>query len=64
MRDAIVIECLDCLNENGSLPESNKMNVVLIPKKVTPERVQDLRLIFLSNVIDWVMCKVIANRLK
>lgn len=45
MGDAVVTGCLDFLNGDGMLPRNNRTNVVLIPKKVTPEKVQDLRLI-------------------
>ncbi|XP_043814104.1 uncharacterized protein LOC122724008 [Manihot esculenta] len=56
--------CLKCLNEGNSLPGKNVTNVVLIPKKKTPEVVADLRPISLSNVADRIVCKALANRLK
>ncbi|XP_019190157.1 PREDICTED: uncharacterized protein LOC109184594 [Ipomoea nil] len=54
------------MNDNGDWVEAalNETDVVLIPKKKTPERVSDLRPIALSNVIYRVMAKVITNRMK
>ncbi|XP_019195702.1 PREDICTED: uncharacterized protein LOC109189548 [Ipomoea nil] len=55
---------LECLN-SGSLPAGlNESNVVLIPKKQSPEMVTDLRPIALSTVVYKIIAKVIANRLK
>ncbi|XP_019178894.1 PREDICTED: uncharacterized protein LOC109174056 [Ipomoea nil] len=58
---AFIINCLS----TSSFPEGlNNTNVVLIPKKKSPEYVTDLRPIALSNVVYRVMAKMIANRMK
>lgn len=60
----VITACLNCLNDDACLPGQNRTNIILIPKKSTPTSVVDLRPIFLSNVVDHVVCKAIANRLK
>ncbi|KAJ8767776.1 hypothetical protein K2173_020716 [Erythroxylum novogranatense] len=60
----VTTECLKCLNGNTPMPGQNRTNVVLIPKKKTPETMTDLRPISLSNVTDRVVCKAMTNRLK
>ncbi|XP_019181689.1 PREDICTED: uncharacterized protein LOC109176754 [Ipomoea nil] len=55
---------VNCLN-NCSLPDKlNETNIILIPKKKTPEMVSDYRPIALSNVVYRVMAKVITARMK
>ncbi|XP_019175839.1 PREDICTED: uncharacterized protein LOC109171159 [Ipomoea nil] len=50
---------------NCSLPDGlNETNIILIPKKKTPEMVSDYRPIALSNVVYRVMAKVITARMK
>ncbi|KAJ8765399.1 hypothetical protein K2173_012096 [Erythroxylum novogranatense] len=56
--------CLCTLNDGDPLPGLNRTNPILIPKKQTSETIADLRPISLSNVIDRIICKTIANRLK
>ncbi|XP_019186396.1 PREDICTED: uncharacterized protein LOC109181097 [Ipomoea nil] len=45
-------------------PGLTETDIVLIPKKNTPELVTDLRPIALSNVVYRVMAKMLANRMK
>ncbi|XP_031108426.1 uncharacterized protein LOC116012895 [Ipomoea triloba] len=62
--DDVTTFVLKCLNE-CSFPEClNDTNVVLIPKKKSPEMVYDLRLIALCNVVYKIMAKMVANRMK
>lgn len=60
----VTTACLNCLNGDGLMPGCNRTNIILIPKKSVPERVADLRPISLSNVVDRIVCKAMANRLK
>ncbi|KAJ8754033.1 hypothetical protein K2173_001931 [Erythroxylum novogranatense] len=60
----VVKACLRTLNDGDPLPSLNRTNLILIPKKQKSETIADLRSISLSNVIDRVICKTIANRLK
>ncbi|XP_019168526.1 PREDICTED: uncharacterized protein LOC109164444 [Ipomoea nil] len=55
---------VDCLDAQSFPPGLNETDVVLIPKKETPEFVSDLRPIALSNVIYRIMAKMMANRMK
>ncbi|XP_031120221.1 uncharacterized protein LOC116023364 [Ipomoea triloba] len=55
---------LKCLNESSFPVGLNDTNVVLIPKKNSPKKVSDLRLIALCNVVYKIMAKMIANRMK
>lgn len=51
--------------EGGNMPERWKETmVILIPKVSSPEKLKDLRLINLCNVIYKVALKVLANYLK
>ena len=56
--------CLNFLNNCSFSPKLNETNIVLIPKKVNPELVTDLRPISLCNVIYKIISKVLANHLK
>ncbi|XP_057999137.1 uncharacterized protein LOC110645644 [Hevea brasiliensis] len=49
---------------DGLNPGSNSTSIILIPKKKTSEYISDMRPISLSNVIDRVVCKAMANHLK
>lgn len=57
----LIDACLNCLNLEGPLPRGNRTNIILIPKKKTPEFVSDLRPISLCNVVDRIVCKMMAN---
>jgi hypothetical protein len=49
----------------GDMPQGwNETVVVLIPKVADPEKLKDLRLISLCNVVYKIASKTIANRLK
>ncbi|XP_019176856.1 PREDICTED: uncharacterized protein LOC109172161 [Ipomoea nil] len=55
---------LNCVENKHFPPGLNVSNIVLIPKKSVPERVPDLCLIALCNVIYKILAKMLANRLK
>ncbi|XP_019181686.1 PREDICTED: uncharacterized protein LOC109176751 [Ipomoea nil] len=55
---------LNCLNNRIFPSNLNNTDVVLIPKKKTPEVVADFRPIALSNVIYRIMAKMITQRMK
>ncbi|XP_019191056.1 PREDICTED: uncharacterized protein LOC109185569 [Ipomoea nil] len=56
-----IVNCLNTCSLPGKL---NETNIILIPKKKTPEIVSDYRPIALSNVIYRIMAKVITARMK
>ncbi|XP_019184779.1 PREDICTED: uncharacterized protein LOC109179736 [Ipomoea nil] len=55
---------LNCLNNQIFPADLNNTDVVLIPKKKSPEVVADFRPIALSNVIYRIMAKMITQRMK
>ncbi|XP_019171492.1 PREDICTED: uncharacterized protein LOC109167042 [Ipomoea nil] len=55
---------VDCLNNRSFPARLNDTNIILIPKKKTPEMVSDYRPIALSNVVYRIMAKVITARMK
>ncbi|XP_019186519.1 PREDICTED: uncharacterized protein LOC109181223 [Ipomoea nil] len=55
---------LNCLNTCSMPDKLNETNIILIPKKKTPEMVSDYRPIALSNVVYRVMAKMITARMK
>ncbi|XP_019171157.1 PREDICTED: uncharacterized protein LOC109166713 [Ipomoea nil] len=62
--DDILTFILNCLNNRIFPSELNNTDVVLIPKKKTPEVVADFWPIALSNVIYRIMAKMITQRMK
>ena len=62
--DMVVNAVLDFLNSGHMVPEINSTYIVLIPKIKSPEKMSDFRPISLCNVIDKIISKVLANRLK
>ena len=64
MGEDVIRACLSCIND-CNLPEGiNSTTIVLIQKKSKPERISDLRLISLCNVMYKIIAKVLANRVK
>lgn len=60
-----VISIVQKFFTSGCLDEQlQQTNIALIPKKTTPEVMQDIRPISLCNVLYKVISKVLANRLK
>jgi hypothetical protein len=55
---------LDFLNHDCFDNSINSTNIVLIPKKKTPNRIIDYRPISLYNVLHKLIAKVLANRMK
>ncbi|XP_019159989.1 PREDICTED: uncharacterized protein LOC109156592 [Ipomoea nil] len=55
---------LNCVNTCSMPDKLNETNIILIPKKKTPEMVSDYRPIALSNVVYRVMAKMITARMK
>ncbi|XP_019190614.1 PREDICTED: uncharacterized protein LOC109185072 [Ipomoea nil] len=55
---------VNCLNTRSFPTCLNDTNIILIPKKKTPEMVSDYRPIALSNVVYRIMAKVITARMK
>ena len=56
--------CLEVLNMGASVEAINRTYVALIPKKKNFVKVVDFRLISLCNVINKIITKTMANRLK
>ncbi|XP_074287942.1 uncharacterized protein LOC141613105 [Silene latifolia] len=60
----VIRHVLQILRGTRSPREINKTNIVLIPKKKAPDKIQDFRPISLCNVVYKLVSKVLANRLK
>ena len=60
----MITAMLDFLNNGIMEPDVNYMQIVLIPKIKSPEKITDYRPISLCNVIYKIISKVLANRLK
>ncbi|KAK2662525.1 hypothetical protein Ddye_001099 [Dipteronia dyeriana] len=58
---SVIVACLDCLNNGGSLEKMNETLVCLIPKKNASYRISDFRPISLCNVLYKIVAKTIAN---
>lgn len=56
--------CLGVLNNGEDVGPLNKTLVALIPKTSKPEKMEEYRPISLCNVINKIIAKAIANRLK
>ena len=59
----VVNAVLDYLHFGVMGPDINHTNIVLIPKIKSPERMSNIRLTSLCNVIYKIISKVLANRL-
>lgn len=55
---------INFLHNGGEMPGKNQTTIVLIPKKAVIEQVTDLWPISLCNVVDRIVCKMLANCLK
>ncbi|GLT56437.1 hypothetical protein SLA2020_294760 [Shorea laevis] len=65
VKEDVVAPCLNFLNCGGGLPANmNFTHIVLIPKRVGPKSMTDLRPISLCNVVYRILAKVLANRFK
>ena len=60
----MITAMLDFLNNGIMEPDVNYMQIVLIPKIKSPEKIIDYRPISLCNVIYKIISKVLENRLK
>ena len=56
--------CLKFMNNCLIPKELNTISIVLIPKKRSPEKLSEMRLIALCNVVYKIVSKAIANQLK
>lgn len=59
--DDVFRACLEWINRSEFPAKLNDANIILIPKKDTPEAMKDLRPISLSNVIYRILTKILAN---
>ena len=64
MGDSVIAVVLDFLNSGVMVPKINLTNIVLIHKVKNPEKMTDFRPISLCNVVNKIISKVLANRLK
>ena len=64
MGDNAVSAVLDYLHFGVMGPDINHTNIVLIPKIKSPERMSNIRLTSLCNVIYKIISKVLAHKLK
>lgn len=64
IREDVVQFVVDCLNNDGFPSGLGDANIVLLPKKQSPEMVTDLRPIALCNISYKIIAKVLANRMK
>lgn len=60
----LISTCLYILNEQGDVTPLNHTYIALIPKVTKPRRVTEFRLVSLCNVINRMVAKIMANRLK
>lgn len=64
IRDSITNFCLKVLNGGEEMGPINKTLITLIPKTLSPKKMEEFRLISLCNVVYKIIAKGIANRLK
>ena len=57
----VTLAVLSVLHSSKCLKKMNFTHIVLIPKKNDPQYITEFRPISLSNVVSWIISKVLAN---
>ena len=60
----VTLVVLSILHFGRYLKKMNFTNIVLIPKKNDPQYITEFRPISLSNVVSWIISKVLENQIK
>lgn len=60
----VTLVILSVLHFGRYLKKMNFTNIVLIPKKNDPQYIAEFRPISLSNVVSWIISKVLENWIK